>query len=107
MTACTRELAIELAIACEAVAPRFGFHTALTGGCLYKQGARKDIDILFYEHSNAQAYDKAGLLAALAAELRFVIGNDHGRVVKTTHWGRTVDLLFPGYDGDYGGLEPL
>jgi hypothetical protein len=101
MTTCTQAQAIELAVACESIAPRFGFHTALTGGCLYKGGERKDIDILFYEHSNAPKHDKAGLLDALEAELKFFIGYDYGRVVKSIHSGRVVDLLFPGYEGEY------
>jgi hypothetical protein len=32
----------------EKLCPKWGFHVALTGGVLYKEGDRKDIDILFY-----------------------------------------------------------
>lgn len=44
----TQEEAIQLCRLLEALAPTFGCHVALTGGCLYKDGERKDCDILLY-----------------------------------------------------------
>ena len=98
----TQLYAIHLCRLAERIAPRFGFHTALTGGCLYKDGERKDIDILFYKHSDEKTLsNKEGLLAALKDELMFEIGKDYGRVVKAKQTGVVVDLLFPGFEGQY------
>ena len=44
----TQQHAIELCKRIESVCPRYGCHVALTGGLLYKDGPRKDCDILFY-----------------------------------------------------------
>lgn len=40
--------AFELCKLIEASCPQFGCHVALTGGLLYRDGQRKDCDILFY-----------------------------------------------------------
>ena len=40
--------AIDLCRRIETVCPLAGCHVALTGGTLYKEGPRKDLDILFY-----------------------------------------------------------
>jgi hypothetical protein len=42
------EQAIEVCRKVEAICPKFGCHVALTGGTLYKDGPRKDLDLLFY-----------------------------------------------------------
>lgn len=44
--------AIELARVFEKIACRNSYHVALTGGCLYKDGERKDADFLFYVERN-------------------------------------------------------
>ena len=44
----TQPEAIALCVAIEAICPKYGCHVALTGGLLYKDGLRKDCDILFY-----------------------------------------------------------
>ncbi len=41
----TQEEAIELCRIIEDICPQAGCHVALTGGCLYKDGERKDLDI--------------------------------------------------------------
>ena len=43
-----RDKAIEICKEIEMRAPSYGCHVALTGGCLYKDGDRKDCDLLFY-----------------------------------------------------------
>lgn len=103
--------AVILARVVERIAPRFGFHVALTGGCLYKDGERKDIDLLFYPHENdATNTDKKGLLVALAEEAYFGVATDYGRVVKASiPPGIAVDLIFPGigFEGNYSdAVEP-
>lgn len=44
----TRQEALALCTRIEPIAAKYGAHVALTGGCLYKEGARKDVDILIY-----------------------------------------------------------
>ena len=44
----TQEEAIALCKKIESIVPLAGCHVALTGGCLYRDGHRKDLDILFY-----------------------------------------------------------
>lgn len=42
------QTAVELCRIVEAGAANYGCHIALTGGCLYKDGDRKDFDLMFY-----------------------------------------------------------
>lgn len=78
----------------EKVAPEFGAHVALTGGLLYKDGPRKDCDILFYCIRQWDAIDEEGLLAALE-RLGLVIVQQYGWVRKAKWFGKDVDLFFP------------
>lgn len=87
--------AIELASEIEKGAPQFGAHVALTGGCLYKRGKRKDADFLFYRIRQVEEIDEAGLLKWLA-DNGLEIGERYGWVVKAkTSTGMSVDLFFP------------
>lgn len=36
------------------------FHVALTGGSLYKDGPRKDVDVIFLSHGNEELIDLDG-----------------------------------------------
>jgi hypothetical protein len=90
----TRQELIELCIAIEAVCPRYGCHVAMTGGCLYKQGPRKDADILFYRIRQEKFIDGDGLFAALnCLGLRYV--SVFRWCWKFNYEGKNVDLLFP------------
>jgi len=106
----SREEAISLCCEIEAIAPAFGCHVALTGGTLYKGGLRKDADVLFYRIRQEPMIDKGGLLLALE-KIGFLLGGDHGFVVKGTINGKNIDLFFPETpDGEYPGRaqsEPL
>ena len=86
--------AIALCRKVEAICPQFGCHVALTGGALYKDGPRKDCDILFYRIRQIAEIDEDGLLDALR-----LIGFDNfrpfGFVTKSTYIGKSVDILFP------------
>jgi len=87
----TYEQARELCIAIEAIAPAYGYHVALTGGCLYKHGQRKDCDLVFYKHGTP---DQMGFLTALASELSLGSHGSGWRYVGQ-YKNKTVDLLFP------------
>lgn len=87
--------AITLSQKIESIAPRFGFHVALTGGLLYKTGPRKDADFLFYEVRGSDSpADYEGLIDALQS-IDFVLGEDFGFIHKATYQGKRVDLMFP------------
>lgn len=90
----TLEKAVILCRRVEAIAPKFGCHVALTGGTLYKDGERKDVDLLFYNVRQVDALDRHGLLDALK-EIGFVLGRQHGWVQKATYKDHAVDLFFP------------
>lgn len=78
-----------------------GRHVALTGGTLYKDGPRKDVDMLFYRVRQVQEIDKSAL-GAILLDLGFTLGPDHGWVWKATYEGKDVDMFFPDHnDGEY------
>jgi hypothetical protein len=100
VTGWTQAEAVALCVQVEAICPEFGCHVALTGGCLYKDGERKDLDLLFYRIRQAPEIDKDGLFHALLS-----IGIEHQRGFgwchKATHLGRNIDCFFPEEDGEY------
>ena len=81
-------------MAIEKIAPNYGCHVALTGGTLYKDGQRKDVDILFYRIRQVKKIDRDGLLTALRA-IGFTMSSRHGWVQKAFWNSKPVDLFFP------------
>lgn len=90
----TQEEAIALCKIVEGIAPQFGAHVALTGGCLYKSGPRKDVDLLFYCIRQVDFIDRAGLFEALS-EIGMVIEKRFGWCQKANWYGKAVDMFFP------------
>lgn len=81
---------------------------ALTGGTLYKQGLRKDLDIILYKGSNGGELqlltqlrpnrplaDKTVSLEYLLKEAGFEYILDYGRVVKCKYQDIDIDLIMP------------
>jgi hypothetical protein len=97
--------AIELCRALEAITPRFGAHVALTGGSLYKDGPRKDCDIVLYRIRQAPIIDTAGLWDALKP-MGIEIVSGFGWCFKATYNGKRVEFFFPEEDGEYPEDEP-
>ena len=101
------EKAVKICSIIEEVAPRFGCHVALTGGCLYKQGERKDLDVLFYRIRQTKQIDYAGLFNALH-EAGFKSPDGFGWLFKSSYEGCPIDMFFPEeagggeYDAEYG-----
>jgi hypothetical protein len=90
----TQADAVALCRVVEEIAPAFGAHVALTGGCLYKEGERKDCDLLFYRIRQTPSIDHDGLFEALgAAGLHKVSGG--GWCHKGRYKGKSVDMFFP------------
>lgn len=91
--------AIALARKVEEVCPPFGCHVALTGGTLYKDGERKDLDLLFYRVRQKRRIDRDGLFDALA-EIGLVKLRGFDWCYKATYDAKPVDLFFPERDPD-------
>lgn len=97
----TLDESVSLCRAIERVAPLYGCHVALTGGTLYKNGPRKDCDILFYRIRQWETIDQEGLFEALK-RIGIMRTKGFGWVHKATYNGRDVDLFFPEHDdGEY------
>jgi hypothetical protein len=86
--------ALELCKEIEAICPQFGCHVALTGGLLYKEGPRKDADLLFYRIRQVEKIDGDGLFAALDA-IGVQKTSGFGWCHKATWRGKSLDLFFP------------
>lgn len=86
----------------ESMAPLHGAHVALTGGVLYKDGVRKDLDLLFYRIRQVKKIDETTLIGNLQ-DLGLVIGKTHGWVTKATYEGKGIDLFFPDRNDKSGG----
>lgn len=98
--------AIKLCREIESISPQFGAHVALTGGLLYKDGQRKDADILFYRIRQWKQIDSEGLFAALKASLGIEKTGGFGWCHKATWNGKPIDFFFPEEDGEYPTLDP-
>lgn len=101
--------AIDLCKIIELIAPKFGCHVALTGGLLYKEGARKDCDLLFYRIRQVSKIDTEGLLSALAL-FDVEKKSGFGWVYKATYKGKSIDMFFPesgggDYDPEYNRCD--
>lgn len=66
-----QERAIKLARLVAGGCQIYGCHVALTGGCLYKDGDRKDCDLIFYRIRQVDEIDRDGLFA-LASDNRIL-----------------------------------
>ena len=80
------EQALEICRRLEAIAPDFGCHVALTGGTLYKDGERKDVDILFYKIRQEDCMYVQDLLRELETK-GFEMGYQYGWVFKAKFYG--------------------
>lgn len=99
----TLEEARELCRKIEAVCPEQGCHVALTGGVLYKDAPRKDLDLLFYRVRQADHIDGAGLMQALVdLGIKLLVGGTGGWLMKAEYQGKKIDFFFPENEGgDY------
>jgi len=93
----THQQAVDLCKQIEQFAPIYGAHVALTGGTLYKEGPRKDVDIMFYRIRQQSQINKKGLLDHLERSVGLIVGKRHGWVIKakTDYYKKSVDLFFP------------
>ena len=96
----TQAEGLEFARTLEPLAVQCGAHVGLTGGLLYKDGPRKDLDIVVYE-VRQERFDKKRFLTLLRILANLEITGIYGFVVKARDTrGRVVDFLFPDYEGE-------
>lgn len=101
----TQEEAIALCRRIEDGCPTFGCHVALTGGLLYKDGIRKDLDILFYRIRQVPMINLEGLWQFLESiGVSYVSGFDWCQ--KAKFQGKPIDCFFPEHDGEYNPPTP-
>ena len=81
----------------EPLVAKHGFHVALTGGCLYGEGGRKDIDLVFYRIRQVlpSTIDYEAMYRRLEIELSMVLQADHGFVKKFKMGEIPLDCMFP------------
>lgn len=88
--------AVELCVRLEPLAAECGGHVALTGGCLYKLGPRKDVDILIYpERGKVFSWNLFFQLASSKLGLRHSPLHDYGWCKKARLEGRWIDFFDP------------
>lgn len=97
----TQAEAIEFVSRIHPLTAEFGCYVALTGGCLYKAGERKDIDVLFYRIRQVNTILKDELLAALVDNLGIELGDRKGWCRKATWHGKKIDFFFPELDDEW------
>ena len=72
-----------------------GYFPALTGGLLYKEGNRKDIDIVIYRHrQKIESFEIIDITKALS-EVGVKVNGYHGFVTKAEWKGFIVDIFNP------------
>lgn len=107
----TTERALELCRLLEPVVSKHGAHVGLTGGTLYGDGERGDVDVILYPHWR----DISGDLVRIRADIEGVgiaTAPLHGRVMKArTEDGGRIDFIVlgspDGYSGDNKGKENI
>ena len=92
--------ALTLCCQVEAFAPKYGMHVALTGGLLYKDGPRKDCDLLLYRVRDKGA-DWRGFWRE-AKRHGLILQQDFGWCKKCIYQGMPVDVFDPEDTGEYG-----
>ena len=100
----TQAEAIALCVKIENICTQFGCHVALTGGLLYKEGPRKDCDILFYRIRQTKINEE-GLFKALNG-IGITDISGFGFVFKSNYEGKRLEIFFPESDGEYPLKEP-
>jgi hypothetical protein len=69
-------------------------YPALTGGCLFKDGPRKDVDIVLYRNRQGPLIDWKVLVPTLAT-IEVIVGAQYGFVTKAMYRGIPLDLFDP------------
>jgi hypothetical protein len=103
----TQFLAIQLCTRLEDIAPEFGGHVALTGGCLYKAGERKDVDIMIYRSTDEPPFRWDAFFKQAKEVLGIELVHDFGFCKKARMGEITIDFFDPFgvYNGESGRVD--
>jgi len=103
----TLERAVAFCRTLESVSPQFGAHVALTGGTLYRDGERKDVDILVYRIRQFDEIDWDGLFRAWFTVAGVTLENDYGwRKKAKLRDGSDIDFFDAEDSGDFEPVMP-
>lgn len=97
-TSWNRDEAFALCAAIHTLTEQCGCYVALTGGLLYKDGPRKDLDLVFYRIRQVEGIDKKLLFVLLDESLGIKAVKGFGFCHKALLDGKTIDMLFPEED---------
>lgn len=97
---CTKEIAFKLCRDLYSILEPKGFYPALTGGLLYKDGERKDIDIIIYRNRQKVESFETVDIAELLAQVGLNITASFGFVTKADYHGLVVDIFNPETDSE-------
>jgi hypothetical protein len=88
--------ALEFLKKVEEFAPQYGYHVGLTGGVLYKDGPRKDLDMIIYPHNDPKNVpDDKGFEDALLNNLGIIIEAKHYGWLKKAKYGFcSIDMFY-------------
>ena len=82
--------AVRLCTQLEPIAAIFGGHVALTGGCLYKNGDRKDVDIMIYRSTDEPPFRWDDFFAEVKITHGIELVHDYGFCKKATIGARVL-----------------
>jgi hypothetical protein len=95
----TQQEAIVFCTLVEEIAPAYGCHVALTGGCLYKRLDRKDLDVVLYRIRQKDTIERTKLFEALSSKLAlYDVKHINGWITKAKWANRSIDFFFPEED---------
>lgn len=72
-----------------------GYYPALTGGLLYKEGRRKDIDIVIFRNRQSHLFFEMRDIERALSDIGFTDFIYYGFVTKSRYKGVVVDLMNP------------
>lgn len=98
-----QEKAIKLCVTLYQILSPLHFYPALTGGCLYKEGERKDCDVVIFRNRQARTDFELRDLEPVLRLAGFTDFQHFGFVTKCMYLGIAVDLFNPEttLDDDY------
>ena len=94
----TFDSARDLIVRLEARLPEAGCHVALTGGVLYKEGQRKDLDLIIYRIRDMNINDK--VLLEVFQQCGVEVIRKYGWMYKAKYRNRGIDILIPESGGN-------
>lgn len=91
--------AIDICKEIEIISPKFGCHIGLTGGVLYKEGSRKDLDLILYRirQTPVIAFEEL-FLEMEKIGIKKVSG--FGFCIKAEYKDKKIDFLCPEEEGN-------